>query len=71
MCSMFRQIITEQTQFAGTLMPREIGPWVGTLDDPDEDNGPLIYPVIIKNVSDDLTGTMKLEWQPHPYPAQI
>ena len=39
---MLGQIIKEQTRFAGTLMPRETDPEVGTLEDPDEVNGLLI-----------------------------
>jgi len=42
-------------------MPREIDPNLQTLEDPDEDNGLLIPPGIIRNLSDDLTGTMKRE----------
>ena len=58
---MLGQMIRKQTQFAGTLIPREIDPEVGTLEDHDEDNGPLISLRIMQNVSDDLTGMMERE----------
>jgi len=58
---MLGQMIREQTRFAGTLMSREIDSEVGTLEDPDEGNDPLISTGITRNVSDDLTSTMKHE----------
>ena len=57
---MLGQMTREQTWFAGTLMPRQIDPKLGTLEDLDECNGPLISLGIIRNVSDDLTSTMEL-----------
>ena len=42
---MLGQMIREQTQFAGTPTPREIDPEVGTVEDLDESNCPLIMRV--------------------------
>ena len=39
---MLGQMIREQIQFAGAIMPRGIDSEVGTLEDPNEDNDPLI-----------------------------
>ena len=50
-----------QIRFMGTLMPREIDPGVGTLENLDEGNGPLISLRIIRDVSDGLTGMMERE----------
>ena len=50
-------------------MPGEIDPEVGTLEDPDKSNGPLISLGIIRNVSDNLTDTMEYESRPQPYQA--
>ena len=52
-------MIREQTRFAGTLMPKEIDKEVGTLEDRDEGNGPLISSGIIFNISNDLNGMME------------
>lgn len=42
-------MIRQKTQFAGSLMPREIDPEVGTLENSDESNSPkyVINPGII------------------------
>ena len=58
---MLGQMIKEHTRFAGTLMHREIDPEVGTLEDPNEGNGRLIFLGIVRNVSDNLIGTMEHE----------
>ena len=47
---MLRQMVREQTQYAEPLIPREIDPEVGTLNVPDEGNGPLIMRVLEDNM---------------------
>jgi len=75
-------MIREHARFSWTLILRAIDPEVGILEDPDS-GGILpreytyewepwkILTGIIWNVSDDLTGTMERDWQPHPNLAQI
>ena len=64
-------MIRKQTHFAATLMPRERDSEVGTLEDPDEGNDPLISLGIIWNMSDDLIGMMECEWWPRLYQANM
>ena len=54
-------MIREQTQFAGTLMHREIDLEVKTLEDPHNGNDPVISPGIIRNVRDNHPSVMKHE----------
>jgi len=43
-------MVREQTQYAGTLIPRELDPEVGTLVDPDKGSDPLFMRVPRDNV---------------------